>query len=408
MRTALTTLALILLAPTPFLAETDRGIPDNQVAWWTGPWKKALEAASERNVPIVVVVIQDGEEANEALASGVLKDPQFVRALDGCIPIICNKGSHDQVERKTRLGKRHVCSKFGELPCEIHQIHEGHVYRKFFAGKSVKTPQVKFCTPDLEVVQEIIDVSGTPSYLDAIRKVVKKIGPGLDRLQFEAAKVELTRGRNLLKQKKYKEAWDACAKTVAVGGKSKLVKNARAIQETVVGHVEKVMADALSSAEAGDYWSALPPLDLTAVEFKGTDLGKRAKDLLKKLSRTKEGRAVARELRKQKKYLPLLEKARTYEGKADFVKARDTYVRIQQKAKGLPIAKIAEERIAVLMADDDVRPLLEAADREREASNLAREAAKLEKAGRTADAEKLRKRVLDEFPGTRAARRLKK
>ena len=407
MRTALLLLVVLCAAPADVAAQTERKIPENQIAWWTGTYKKALQAAEDRNVPVVVVMFQDGEEANERLASGVLRDPKFVKACDGCIPIICSKKDHGNTQQKTSLGKRSVCSKFGEVPCELHVIHEGHVFREFFAGKAVKTPQIKFCTPDLDVVEEIVDVAGTASYIDAIRKVKKKIGPGLDRLAYEDAKVEVTRGRNLVKQHKYKEAWDACAKTVAVGGESRLVKDAREIHAAVTRHVETVLKTAFSAAESKDMWSAIPALEEVSVEFKGTDLGRRATDAYRRLAKTKEGRPVVRALKKQKKYLPLLKKAQTYEGKNDFVKARDAYRRILDKAKGLPIAKKAEARLAIYDADPEIKALLAAVDREREASDLLKEAKKADKEGRTADAEKLRDRILKDFAGTRAARRVK-
>ena len=93
----------------------------SQVLWWAGTWDGAFAEAKVRNAPLLVVFIQDGEEANERLASGILRDPAYVKATLQTVPILANREFHGATKSEAGGVTKSVCSKFGGTTCEAHQ-----------------------------------------------------------------------------------------------------------------------------------------------------------------------------------------------------------------------------------------------------------------------------------------------
>ncbi len=349
----------------PSLILLASGLPaqnKNQIDWWRGSWKEALEHARQRNVPLVIAVIQDGEEANERLADGVLVDKKFVAAMNEAVPIICSRENHGHIKIEKGVGEIEVCKRFGGTTCDRHIDHEVEMFRHFFHGDQVKTPQVMFCRPDLHMLDNIIDVEPASNYVKMLEKTQKQIGPGLTAKLFDDSREMLTRGRNHLRMKEYRQAWDAVAELVAVGGKATAVRRAEEIHKSVEEVLNKKLEEAYARADRGELLAALIALDDLMTDFDGTPPEKKAKAAFDRLRKSKEGRAAARDLARDKKLRPDLERAAEYETKGEWVRARDLYRRIVDRGEGLPVGLKARARLDYFASDPDIKKLLEQAD----------------------------------------------
>lgn len=382
-----------------------------QVRWWRGSYDEAFKEAAARNVPVLIAVIQDGEEANERLVDGMLKNKVFVAATEKTVAIVTSKKNHGNKRQDIDGRALQACKRMGHVPCETHQRQEAEMYYSIFEGKSVKTPQVMLLLPDEErtLVGRVIDVAGQGSYTSLINKACKKLGPGFLRRDFEAAKELLQLAKAARARQLWGKTWKHATELVASGGQtSTLVVEAKKLLEEVTAHAEKELEAVDAKVKAGDLWAAFDMVDRIIADFEGAAVHERAVAKRKKMARTKEGKKVARGLKKQKRYLKDLAKAEKYEDDNDFIKARSTYEKIVSKAKGLPVAKVAAERIEAMKKDPDIRELLERADKEDEASRLMRKADGLHRKGQYADARKIYEQIVKDFAGTKAAKRAEK
>ncbi|MFT7618853.1 MAG: hypothetical protein ACI97A_002501 [Planctomycetota bacterium] len=379
----------------------------NQVRWWRGTFSAAEKEATERNVPILIALIQDGEEANERLIDDVFTNAAFVKMSQETIPIIATQKRHGSKGAVIDGIEKEVCKRLGGCTCDHHIDAEVHVFRKYFTGTQAKTPQVMICKPNLELVERIVDIAGPKAYETAVRKVKKSIGPGLDGPMFRTARSNLTKGRNLIKMGRYSEAWAEVAPLAKVGGSSPFVKKAKDLHDQIEAKVNEVLEKAYRLADQKDYWQAMTMLDSVVTDFKGTPPAVKAEAALKSLGKTKDGRSVAKQLKKQKRFLPWMEKARSHENRGEYEKARKLYRRVRDKGKKLPIARKAEEKLAAFRNDVAISAVLKALDRVSESKKLLKEATKMERAGDTKGAKALYERLVKDYAGTKASKTAK-
>ncbi len=375
-----------------------------QVLWWRGTVREAQKIAAERNVPILIALLQDGEEASERLIDELFKDKAFVKLTKELLPIVASKMDHGSKSQTINGIKKEVCKRIGGCTCEHHQGAEVKVFRVFFVGIDAKTPQIMICKPDLTLVERIEDVAGSHSYGAAVKKARKSMGPGLSALAHKTARERLTKARNFLRMGKIREAWQEIEPLVQVGGPSPLVKRALVLQEQIDSRINEALKKARSAAEAGDYWTAMGTLDQIMGEFKGAPPAKKAKSLFDRLKKTKPGKKVAKGLKKQARLQPTMVKAKNHENHGEYEKARRLYRRVKKKGKGLPIAKVAESRLNYFQTDEAIARLLKEIDKESEAGSLLKQARAKARSGDEAGSKKLYLQIVKTYPGTRAAK----
>ena len=138
-----------------------------QVLWWSGSWDGAFAEAKTRNVPVLVVFIQDGEEANERIVTGTFRDPEYVKMTHRCVPIVVSLQFHGLKKDETGGVVRAVCTKFGSTTCEAHQNLETPA-RVELCGTDVQTPQHVLVLPDKTIVARIIDVAPVSGYQEMV------------------------------------------------------------------------------------------------------------------------------------------------------------------------------------------------------------------------------------------------
>lgn len=396
-------LALSLLMCLVF-ASVSAAQKKTQVRWWRGTLKAAEKEAAERNVPILIALIQDGEEANERLIDEVFKQAAFVKITQGTLPVVATQKRHGSTGQLIDGIKREVCKRLGGCTCDHHIDVEIKVFEKFFNGIQAKTPQVMICKPNLELVQRIVDIAGPKVYEQAVRKAQKAIGPGLDGPTFRTARGNLTKAKNLIKMGRHLEAWNEVAALSKVGGSSPLVLQAQSLHKQIASKVDEVVQQALKAAGQGDYWSAMSSLESVAHDFKGTPPAATAISALKRLSKTKDGRLVARQLKKQKRFVPWMEKAAHHEKRGEYEKARKLYRRVRDQGKKLPIADKARDKLDAFRQDSAIAAVLRAVDRVTASKKLLKDAMAKERAGDDRAAKVLFERIVKEYPGTKAAK----
>ncbi|MDG2150562.1 MAG: hypothetical protein P8N09_13680 [Planctomycetota bacterium] len=123
--TLLTTLA-------PMATAQQRSDNETQV-----PWQRSLDTAlvlaEQSGRPLLICVNADGEPASESLAARRYKNPDFIRLMQGFVPVIASAFQHAPQSHDER-GRRIPCPRFGTITCQEHIALEPLVFQQWFEG----------------------------------------------------------------------------------------------------------------------------------------------------------------------------------------------------------------------------------------------------------------------------------
>lgn len=309
-------------------------------------YDKAFEEANERGVPIMIIVIQDDEEANDDVWHNTMLSPEFIRATEHTVNIVGNRGDQDVhgVEEVQVDGQaRRVCKKFRTVNCLDHKKAEQGIFRDFAREGMLKTPMFLIVLPDQTIVQQLVDRHAMGEFLDAFKEAEKRLPNGLTHV--EAAQVR----RGLAESKAWIESGDV----------AKVIEFALPFQKrkTSAGLVQQVLALFERVSERGRQ-------EMSAIEER-----------------------IA---------------------KKEYVAAIDELEALAVRYRKSDIEKVGRERLATLMKNKDVKAAIAVAKREEAARKTLESADSLKEKGQDDRAQKLYERLLEKYPDTEAALEYKK
>lgn len=334
---ALALLATLLAQDTRPIKAASTGIT------WAESYEKAFEEANERGVPVLIAVIQDGEEANEDIWSNMMHDPKFVAATKRTVNLIANRGAdkdHGEVEVKRAGRTAKVCGKFGGIPCIAHRRAEIGVFRDFARDGMLKTPMLIWSLPDQTIVAQLIDRHPLGDFLLAFEAAAKKSPNGLDEDEVDAVRAGLESAKTL-------RAAGETAKVVAFAlpfakreSQSRLIQQVQKLLTELeeAGKQEMAEVDALIAAK--DYPKALDRYAAIAESYKGSMVERIARERLKDLNANPEVKAALKRLKAEDSARKLLERADALAAKGEAEKAKKLY---DQLLKSFATTKAAEE-----------------------------------------------------------------
>ncbi|MDP6938909.1 MAG: hypothetical protein QF848_08755 [Planctomycetota bacterium] len=204
-------------------------------AWFHGKLSEAQAEAKERNVPLVVCCVLEGEEASVRLQEALSEDKVFAGLTAGAILLVANNGDHDQKEIRARDAdgkriKKSVCSVFGTDDCDAHKGHWDTVYKDYVMpdGGEWKLPDIYLIRPNGKLEKRFLggsynDSGGAPSISAVAREVEtfkKVIGPGVRPEDLPELRREATMAQAMTRAKLWADSWRAWANVsgLALGG----------------------------------------------------------------------------------------------------------------------------------------------------------------------------------------------
>jgi hypothetical protein len=140
-------LLILLLAPP--------ALPQKFIHWWDKSYADGLAEARTRNVPVLLAFIQDNEEANDRIVTGLYQDPSFIKLTEKCVPMVASLGAHETRKQPVRGHVRRTCSRFGAISCARHRNMDTQARSKFWPDL-VKTPSHIVIYPDGKEAGRII------------------------------------------------------------------------------------------------------------------------------------------------------------------------------------------------------------------------------------------------------------
>jgi len=155
---------------------------------FAGRFEQAKASAAERNVPLLLHVILEGEEASDRYRDQLIPDPELRAAARGMVVVIANNGQHAQKTLEERgadgqVTKLSVCSVYGTPDCKAHNAHWEAAFREFKREDGVLScPQAILLAPDGTLALRVDHGDPPPAgtLLGAVQECTAKFGPGLD------------------------------------------------------------------------------------------------------------------------------------------------------------------------------------------------------------------------------------
>ena len=374
--------------------------------WWRGSWEDAQKEAQLRNVPILICINMDDEEACER-ALELYRSTEFRKLAERAILVVCSPSAHK--ERRVLVGRttgskakyRFECQRFGRVDCALHRELELEV-RQFLWGEEpeVKVPSHFVLLPDLtKTWEDMSDVPGASLLGSAIHKAQRKLGKGLSGTQCAKIRAALAKAHEAQKRNDFGLVAAGLGALAKDAAKTGFAAEVRVLEAWVKAKSDRRLETIRGLVKMGKSLPALSLLRRTRQELKGTPADRIFKKEEASIRRTKGGRAAARVLAKEDRARPDYEKARARDRKGEFLKAALLYARVVSKAPGSELSKLAARRLRGLLSDRDAGPLLQ-----REFSKRAlSKAKKLLKKDRKLGREALQK-VIDQWPNTPAAK----
>lgn len=270
---------------------------------WLGDYDSAQRASLERNTPLLVVVIQEGEEANDRFRDGIWKAKDFAFAVQPVIVVLVNDGRHPpEVVKEERNGVEtevQRCSVYHTPTCADHKRNWTRAYQEFNEGGEMKTPQVLAVLPSGEVEDRLVDVPALARVVKMIEAARAKAGPSLSAEELLEVRRSLGSAASYEKGRVWPQAWAAYARVLELTAASVYADDARAGIERALAGMQGEIDAALARIEAGEVARGYRKLLDLAQELAPTPLAKPLGKTIKGIERTKEYKDVVQGVKRE-------------------------------------------------------------------------------------------------------------
>lgn len=269
---------------------------------WKGKFADAKAAAKERNVPILVHIILEGEEQNDEYREKILTDPDLLKRSPSALVIVSNKGQHPSKKIEVVVDgektQRDVCSVYPMFDtCQQHQAAWDELYLEYREENGdMMCPQTVVLAPDGTLAGRI-NTSNVPepSEIGALLvAAIAKAGPGLTEEQLVTVKKALEDGKRLAAEQKWIPAWHAWSSVLAITQKSPYADTARAEEPKALAGIQKEFERIAALLVPGTAAKAYEELTRFAAEIAGTPI---EKDVAARIKKADGDKAIQPELK---------------------------------------------------------------------------------------------------------------
>lgn len=269
-----------------------------------GALKPASLRATERNVPIVAIVVLDDEPDNVAARDELLASPEIALLSAGSVLFFSNNGEHKTKEIVETIDgvkrTRTVCSAFLTANCREHRQHWDEIYAKYSEEGELRCPQVLVITPDLKLEERI-----SPGHKPEISTVVStaatlqaKLGRGLDDAALVLIADAGARAARAELDGRMGSMWRALAEILVISPDGARALKAQEGQKRALEALAKLRDGAQAKLAIGDGLEGYLELAALALDWAGTD---QAAEITRAMKRAEKEPALKEALAKKKR-----------------------------------------------------------------------------------------------------------
>lgn len=329
---------------------------------YIGELDGAIKSATERNVPILVHVVQEGEEANDRYRNGILPNEELVALSERAVVVMVNDGEHDtktrRIERGDEVVEETVCVYYNTPSCADHFENWNVVYRRYNENGNMRTPQALVLEPDGTLSTRLYAAGEPPSigsFKSALQKLGSKLGHGLTAAEYEEARRLRGIARAKQQSKQWTEEWKAWSQLLEIQSAGPLGEEARRSAEAAHGKMKGQLDAALARCDE-DFCAGYRELVRLEQAWKKIALGKQAAKARKALEKQKDKKAALKACKLALEAEALWDKAQELLRKGSEKPARSILVKLlKKKYDATPIVSIARERYPELWEAEKAR-----------------------------------------------------
>ena len=289
------------VCPLPTPVETPKLAPHR------GDLESAAKEALERNAPMIIHIILEGEERNDAYRDEILTNKDLIKISEACVVVIGNNGEHKQKTIKEKTDgvstERTVCSAYPMFAnCDGHRKIWDPLYHEYQdEDGEMGCPQTILLSPsgEIEWRHNVRDPPTSSEVQSAIKASQKKHGQSLTATGLRTIKGHAVAAKNAEGAKKWALAWtryQGILDLISVGKWAEIAKPGKE-------RAAKAISKKLTSLEARFIPGAVdaPWRELIALleSTKGTPFTREVSAMKKKIERDKSLKDELSKIRKE-------------------------------------------------------------------------------------------------------------
>jgi hypothetical protein len=240
---------------------------------FNGDFAAAKASAKERNVPILVHIVIEGEAQNDEYRDKILPDGDLAAACANVIVLMANNGKHAPKTVESivdgRKVSREVCSAYGVASCALHLKCWDQIYAEFKQDTGeLYCPQTIVLTPDGKVATRINtrSVPQVSEVVAAVKDAQQEAGPGLTEAQLIEVKRLEHEGQALLESKSWPDAARTWQKVLAIttakgGPRAEAAQRNSNAAEDGLTHAFESVSERLVPGQAAEAYRELTDLE---------------------------------------------------------------------------------------------------------------------------------------------------
>jgi len=269
---------------------------------WKGKLADAKAMAKERNVPVLVHIILEAEESNDAYREKILTDSDLLKRSPSALVIVANQGQHESKKIEVLVDgektQATVCSVYPMFDnCQQHQAAWEEIYLDYREESGdMMCPQTVVLAPNGTLSGRINTSSvPEPSEIGALLvAAIAKAGPGLTEEQLVVVKKALEDGRRLTAEENWIPAWHAWSSVLAITPKSPHADAARPEEAKALAGMQTEFERIAALLVPGTAAKGYAELTQFATEIVGTPL---EKDVALRIKKADGDKAIQPELK---------------------------------------------------------------------------------------------------------------
>jgi len=335
----------VALLSAPLAAQKKPPVETPKLAPHLGDLESAKAQAKERNAPVLIHMVLDGEVDNDSYREKVLKDTELIKASVGAVVLIANNGTHSKKE----VDGKKVCDVYPMFDsCGKHQQNWDALYGLYKEDSGdLRCPQVILLLPDGKEHMRWHD--GTVPAADDVRgalvEAVKLAGPSLTAEQLETVKKLAAEGRTADAAADAVAAWKAWNGVLQLTAKGQWATEATKGRDAAWSAVQLRVQTLYADLVPGKVVAAVDALQALAKELAGTPLEKEIQQRLKKAEAHKELKDELAKARLEAEAGAILKEAETAADLGDDKKAEKAARRLfAKKYRATGAARVGKER----------------------------------------------------------------
>lgn len=340
-------------APKPVATPPKPVVETPKLVPVVGTFEEAKKSAKERNVPLVLHLLLEAEEASDLYRTDVITNPALIKKSAECVVMIANNGTHPKQSIEEMVGgaktKRDVCSVYPMFAsCAQHQRPFDELHALFHdPSGQLRCPQTFVFLADGTISLQVNN--GAPpdpaDLVGAIGEAQTKSGPGLTQAQLDQVRKLLADARALMGSKSFAEAWRTWQSVLAITQRTVYGEEASRESAKALLGLQAELERITAALVPGTAVKAYQELKAHAKTLAGTPL---EKDVLARIKKTEQDKSTQPEIAAWKL---------SVEADALLGEARDLYEQKDEKKGEKLVRKLLSKRFASTLAAETARKL---------------------------------------------------